>query len=298
MKTSSLALIVIGIVIIVSLIAIQFSSSVQDFMAGNTMWNGVRDFTVRFKARNLDSLDGLSDITGKNALISIPYLEYTAEELEQIKQFIAKGNTLILMDDLGYGNSLLEYLGARASFDHNLLLDPLFCYKNAFLPRVVDFAPAIKEYGIEALAFNHATILSSVEPAQVIARSSGTSFLDLNRNGVQDRDEPAGPFAVAAELKVGQGMVALVSDPSMIINTMVDRNDNYQFIQYLLERGGQPDSILLDRSHLSKSPLDTSKINLEAARSVLANSYVLIGLVAVVFILVIRYTLRKGELFG
>lgn len=298
MKTSTLALMVIGIVIIVSLGAIGFTSSVQDFMAGNTMWNGVRNFTDSFKAENIDSLAGLSDRPGKNVLVSIPYLSYTPEELAQVKQFTEKGNTLILMDDLGYGNSILEYLGLEARFARDFLLDPLFCYKNGNLPRITDFSPGIKDYGIEAIAFNHATILNQVKETQIIARSSASSFMDLNRNGVQDKSEPAGPFTVAAEFRINQGTVILVSDPSLIINTMVGQNDNTRFMEYLITRNGQPQSVLLDRSHLSKSPLDSTKIDLETAKKVSSNPYFLVGLLVVVFIFIIRYTLRKGEIFG
>ncbi len=92
--------------------------------------------------------------------------------------------------------------------------------------------------------------------------------------------------------------MALISDPSVILNSMVEQNDNYRFIQYLTQDRGQTGSIFLDISHLSQSPLDTSKADLEDVRLVLANPYVLVGLMAIAFALIARYTLRKGELFG
>lgn len=296
MKTSSLALIVIAIVIVVSLVAVWFYPSLNDFMASNAMWNGIKAFTNEFQVADIDSLDNLGDKTGNNILISIPYTPYNDNDLAAIKQFVNDGNTLILMDDFGYGNSILEYLGTPIRFNHNIVLDPLFCYKNEYFPRITDFSSDMKEQGIKAVAFNHATVLDQVNESQALAWSSSSSFLDINKNGVKDKNEPAGPFAVAAEFQVGKGTVKLVSDPSIIINTMVEQNDNHQFTRYLIERNGNPESIILDRSHLSKTPLDSSKIGLQAVRNFMSNPYIMIGLIALIFVIVTRFTLKKGEL--
>jgi len=298
MRTSSIVLLIIGVVAAVSLVSIWFYPSIQDFMASNKMWNGIRDFTDEFRAENIDSLDNLSDQTGNSVLVSIPYMDYTSEELSQIEQFVVDGNLLLLLDDFGFGNSILEYLGIQARFSNNILLDPLFNYKNQYLPRITNFSSEIKESGIEAITFNHATTLTNVEPSQILATSSSTSFADTNLNGVQDEGEPTGPLVVAAEYKLGQGTVILVSDPSITINTMVGQNDNYNFIRYLTVLNGEPEGILLDRSHITKTPLDFSKINLENIRGMLANHYVLLGLVTLIFVFIPTYALRKGELFG
>jgi hypothetical protein len=298
LKTSSLALLVLAIVVVVSLTAIWFAPTIQDYMAGNTMWNGINNFSSEFKCKNIDSLSVLPETAGKSVLISIPYLEYNTEDLDRIKKFVADGNTLLIMDDFGFGNDILAYLGLEARFDNHIVLDPLFCYKNEYLPRITDFAPEIKGYGVQAINFNHATILNNVPDAQGLAWSSRTSFLDVNGNGSQGKDEPAGPFVAAARYKVGKGTVELVGDPSLIINTMMIQNDNNKFIKDLIEFNGPPAEILLDRAHLSKSPLDISKITLVQIRAALTNPYVLVGLIAVIFVLVIALTLEKGELFG
>ncbi len=298
MKTSSVILGILAVVIVVSLLAVRFTSSIQDFMAGNTMWNGIAGFTAKYQAANLDSLDNLPDQPGKSVLVSIPYLKYSPANMALIKQFLDRGNTLLLMDDFGYGNDILQYLGINARFNHSPLLDPLFCYKNEYLPRITDFAPPVKEKGIAAIVLNHATFIDNVDSSQSLAWSSETSYADLNLNGSQDPGERSGPYVVAAEIPLSAGVIDLVSDPSLIINTMAGQNDTEKFISFLTQRGSEPASVLLDRSHISKSPLDVSKITFEAVFRVLSNSYALLGLLAVIFTLVICYTLRKGELFG
>lgn len=298
MKTSSLVWLVIGIIVALSLLAVGLYPTIQDFMAGNSMWNGIRDFSQENDVKDLSSLSGLPENSSSATLISIPYLEYSAEDLGRINRFVSAGNLLVLMDDFGYGNQILERLGLDARFNGNYLLDPLFCYKNGYFPRIVEFDTEVKSLGIQAIVFNHATCLENANNSRILAWSSITSFIDVNRNGVQDKSEKSGPFPVAAEYRVGKGIVRVVSDPSLIINTMVGQNDNRLFSNYLFKFGISSESVYLDYSHLSKSPLDTSKQMLKDIRVFLSNPYVTIGLIVVVFALAAIYILRKGEIFG
>jgi len=264
-------------------------------MASNTMWNGIRNFSSEFNAANIESLDELPDVAEETALVAIPYLDYNNEELSQLKGFVEDGGTLLLMDDYGYGNSVLAYLGVSVRFTNKPLLDPLFCYKNQWLPRITDLAPRVKESGIDVIVFNHATTLTNVEQTDMIAWSSTTSFLDINDNESWDEGEPKGPFPVATEVHFGKGTLALVSDPSSMVNSMVGRDDNYSFMRYLTSHKGEQKAILVDSSHLSETPLDVSKTRLTDVREILSTPYPLLGIVALVFVVVSRYTLKKGE---
>jgi len=262
------------------------------------MWNGVNDFSSEFSADQIDSLNELPDLPDKGILLAIPYLDYTDEELTRIKQFVDDGGTLLLMDDFGYANNVLEYLGVSARFTHYHLLDPLFCYKNQSMPQITDFAPEVKESNIDVIMLNHATTLTNIMESEVIAWSSTASFLDLNENGSWDTNEPKGPLAIAAEFRLGKGRLALVSDPSVVINTMIGRGDNYNFIRYLTHHEDEQKEIWIDSSHLTKTPLDASKTRLSDAREVLANPYTLLGITAMIFVVVSSYTLKKGETIG
>ena len=295
MRVSSVLLVVVALVLAISLLSIWFYPSIQDFMASNTMWNGIRDFSSEFDAEDIDSLDELHDQPQKTVLVSIPYLEFSDDELANIKRFVDDGGTLLLMDDYGYGNSVLAYLGVSVRFSNKPLLDPLFSYKNQWLPKITDFSPEVAERGIDAVVLNHATTLTSVVASETIAWSSSSSFLDTNENGTWDQDEPRGPFPVAVQFRLGQGMVAIASDPSIMINSMVGRDDNYAFMQYLISHNGEPESILTDLAHLTKAPLDASKMGLRSGREMLSSPYALVGIMALIFIGVSRYTLGKGE---
>jgi hypothetical protein len=281
MKLPVLIPIVALAVLIISLVCVWFSPSLQDFMAANQMWNGISQFHREFKTAEVDSLQP-SQMPGKGTLVAIAYLEYSQQDLMELQQFVQDGGTLLLMDDFGYGNTVLSYLGLEARFSHQPLLDPLFCYKNPALPIISDFTPKIP--GVNRVLMNHASTLVGVPDEAVLARSSTSSFMDVNGNSSYDEGEPRGPFAVAARFMIGRGTIVLVSDPSVAINSMVGRFDNYAFISGLPGGiGGGP--IAVDRSHLPKVPLDVSKTRLTDARRWLANSYVVIVLTAVVLAL-------------
>jgi hypothetical protein len=295
-RLSSVLFGVIVIIFTISLVCIWFYPSIQDFAASNNMWNGIKSATSELEADTINSYSELPDLSEKTVLVTIPYLDYSDEELSQIRQFIETGGKLILMDDYGYGNRILDYLGVGIRFNMKPLLDPLFCYRNQWMPRITDFSPQIKDGGIKVVMLNHATALTNVGTLEVLASSSSTSFLDLNDNGSWGEGEPKGPFPIAAGFRLGKGTVNVVSDPSIMINSVYGRDDNYLFMKYLTGYQAGTVNILIDSSHLAKAPLDVSKTRLLDARRVLSNPYTVLGILALVFLVVSGYTVRKGEI--
>jgi hypothetical protein len=289
---------VIIIVALVSLGTIWFYPSVQAFMASNTEWNGINKFCSEFNVQNIDSLAALPATPERDVLISIPYLEYTPDQLTQMEQFVENGGQLILMDDFGYGNSFLKYAGISARFDNIPLLDPLFNYKNEYFPRVLTFNSGITARGIMVVVFDHGTALSGVNQSQALAWSSNTSFLDNNKDGNQDNGETNGPFVVAADYSLGKGTIDLVSGPSLIMNAVPGTNDNTAFVTYLINSNGTPDNILFDRANTPNAPLDTAKIALTNLRKVMSEPYVILGTLVLVFVIITWYTYRRGLLIG
>jgi hypothetical protein len=296
-KVSSALCGVVILITVISLLCIWFFPSAQDFMDSNTMWNGIRSFSDEFDAHSIESLDELPSLPERTTLVAIPYLSYSNKELAGLKRFVSDGGTLLLMDDYGQGNGVLAYLNLSVRFTNKPLLDPLFCYRNQNLPKIVDLAPKVNGSGIYAIVLNHATTLTDVEQVETIAWSSTTSFLDKNDNGTRDEDEPKGPFPVAAKARFGKGTVAIVADPSIIINSMVSRYDNYSLIRYLITDKDE-EEILIDKSHLAKTSLDITKVRLADAREVLSTPYPMLGFVALLFVVVSKYTLKLGETSG
>jgi len=290
-STRSVVVIALALVLAVSALCVWLVPSLQDFMAGNAMWNGVRTFLKDFQAEQVASLASLPADPRGNVLVTIPYLDYTPEELVKIKDFLDGGGTVLLADDFGYGNHVLEYLGVSPQFSGQPLLDQLFCYKNQWMPKVTEFS---SPQSFQVVVLNHASALQNVDSASVLAWSSTTSYLDPNRSEVWNEDEPKGPMPVAASLSYGQGTLVLASDPSLMINSMINYEGNQAFVTYLLGQGGDYNKVCLDLSHLSAEPLDYSKAGLSRVKEVLGTPYPLLALMAVVFLAVVRWMLQTG----
>lgn len=263
MKTRSLFLISLTIVLISSWLSVAFYPSVQNFMAGNLYWNGVSAFAGRFNAGISPAPAGQGIDPADHAVIVVPYTRYSDIDLKQLVDFVNGGGTLLVMDDFGYGNQVLPALGLGMVFAGTPLLDPYINYRNQFFPVITDFAPGLKNAGISEVVFNHATALSftgnDTGRYDILARSSDMSFKDTNGNGIWDNGEPRGPFPVAARTSVGNGTVIAVSDPGIIINSMAGIRDNGQFVSQLVSGSGRQLQVTLDTSHLPKSPLDSAK---------------------------------------
>ena len=244
---------------------------------------GARDFLSDFAVLPLDSLSALPAISQETTLIVIPYVGFASADLAKLKDYVNSGGTLVVLDDYGFGNEILEYLELEIRFTGRQLLDPLFNYKNRNFPRIINFAsePATSE--VKSLVFNHATSLENVSQDYVIAWSSYFSFLDENQNGEWNDGEPKGLLPVIANSQIGKGELISVADPSLLINSMLEMGDNRQFLKNLVQ--GQ---IFLDQSHLPEVSLDEAKGKLKITRNVLATIWATLGLILLVLALTLR----------
>ena len=251
-----LVILTIALVIILGIVVWFFPSN-EDFRTENPFWNGTRDISSIIPASPLASLSDLPSSPQGATLILIPYLNFIPTELDKLNNFVTQGGTLVLADDYGFGNQILEYLGLKARFSGQTLLDPLFSYKNKWLPRIYHLTENSVTINTESLILNHATCLIDVETKDVLAQSSSFSFLDLNGNEEWDENEPTGPLPVISRHSLGSGQIILISDPSIFINSMETMGSNYNFIQNIADI--TTSRLLIDQSHLPPSNLHQTK---------------------------------------
>jgi hypothetical protein len=276
-------------------VIVWFYPSNEDFRAENPSWNGGSAFTDRFNMRALNGLQGLSAQSQRTVLVVVPYLPFADAELEGLRGYLSRGGTLLLMDDYGHGNEILGYLGLQARFTGESLLDPMLNFKNGQFPRVMDFPSVGTADGVGSIVLNHASSLMNVAEDQVLARSSRFSFLDLDGDSVPGEDEPAGPFPVAASLRFGEGRVLLVTDPSLLINSMEDMADNGGFVRNLLQAWCRDCPVLFDVSHIGQGPLDEARGFLSLGRQVLGSPVGRVGLVGALLALTLSPLWRRGR---
>jgi hypothetical protein len=298
MKIQHTLIVTVLITLVVSLICVSLFPSVQSFMRYNTLWNGLRHSLNAINASTIDSSQDISQIGTNNVLVCIPYLQYTDNDLVHLKNYVDRGGTLMIMDDFGYGNEILSYLGIDCRFSGAPLLDPLYCYKNQWFPEVTDFSPAVSK-DVKEVVLNHATALQNIENSLVIAWSSSSSYLDGNGNGSFDEGELKGPLPVAAKIQVGTGTIILVSDPSILINSMLTKDDNLLFVKSLTGSDINNNvKILVDASHLVQDQMEITKIKLVSIKEFLSQPVALLGIVSLLFIFASIYILKMGGSIG
>jgi hypothetical protein len=282
------------------MLTVWFFPTTIHFGAQNPFWNGLKEFDEEYHATPLESLAALPRNPIGSVLVLVPYLKPTEADVAQLRAYLEGGGVLILADDYGYGNTVLEGLEVSARFSGSPLLDPLFNYRSAYFPLATNLEPSPLTAEVSSLALNYASTLEG-EGLNVVARSSPFSYLDLNNDGNRNASEPVGPLPVAGQIMVGTGHLILLADPSIFINTMLDAEDNRQFVQNLLGSAGPDPHLFIDQAHIPSSRLEQAKAAIASVRQFVAQPAILAAL-TIVLTLVLTLTLlapwrsRKGVL--
>ncbi|HEY82607.1 MAG TPA: DUF4350 domain-containing protein [Dehalococcoidia bacterium] len=264
-----------GALLLILAIVAWFFPSNEDFRTENPFWNGAKEMSLNYPVLALESLLNLPASPQGATLILIPYLKFSPAELEALNSFVSQGGRLILADDYGYGNQVLEYLGLKARFSRHPLLDPLANYKSKWFPRISRLKESALTTNIDSLVLNHATSLTNVEDSDVLGWSSSFSFLDHNGDQLWQEGEPTGPLAVVSSHALGKGEIVLIADPSLFINSM-SLAGNEQLRQNIAATSAK---LLLDQSHLPPSNLHQTKSMLAYLRGSLTTPLGTLGVV-------------------
>lgn len=214
---------------------------------------------------------------------------YSTDEGVQVADFVRRGGTVVVADDIGTTNQLLQEIGANTRVDGDPLRDEREYHRSPALPVATQTAdhPYVSES--ETFTLNHGSALVP-NGADVLIQSSEYAYLDRNRNRQFDGDEEIGTQPVMTIEEVGQGQVIVISDTSALINAMLERPGNRAFVQQLVDAH---DRVLIDQSHAGDIP------PLALALLVLRESAVLqllavVGLIAGVAILDRRPDWRRA----
>jgi hypothetical protein len=262
------------------LLTMWFFPPAVHFRMQNPFWNGLGDFGKEFHATPLESLAALPQDVESSVLLLIPYSKPTEADVARLRAYLEGGGVLILADDYGYGNTVLEGLGVSVRFSGAPLLDPLFNYRTLYFPLATTLEPSALTAEVSSLALNYASTLEG-EGLNAMALSSPFSYLDLNNDGNRDNSEPGGPLPVAGQIMVGTGHLILLADPSIFINTMLTAEDNQQFVRNLMGSAGPDPHLLVDQAHIPSSRLDQGKAALVSIRNFVAQPAILVTLTIV-----------------
>ncbi|MEM4483980.1 MAG: DUF4350 domain-containing protein [Candidatus Methanomethylicia archaeon] len=224
MKNYVLMGLIIALIIWFSMMALI--PSVDPYSLDNPFWNGLSLASKELKLNyiNVNGLNGL----GSDSIVFIvgPIRPPLESELEIMKDYVYGGGFIIIMDEYGYMNDLIKFLGLNANVSGFLLRDPLYYWRSSTLPIVNAYIgnSTLKIY------LNYASTINHIG-GKTIASSSYFSYLDLNNNGIHEDNEPTGKMDVAVLYNVGGGRILIISDSDILINSMINQGDNLNFVK-------------------------------------------------------------------
>jgi hypothetical protein len=274
-----LALLVAGVVAVGSVYP-----ALDDLWVENPGWNGLSSFynlTDPVRVRDLGELAGYDPVRCTLFLVG-PSRGFTESDVEDIRGFLDMGGRVVLLDDFGSGNELLSGLGLETRFNGGVLRDGVFFDPVPEFPRLLNFS----FYDVDELVLNYGSVLDLGERARVLISSTPLSYVNGSSGVV------VGEFPVVAGVRVGDGLLVLVSDSSLWLNSMITRGDNRLFLGEL--HNGVS---LIDVGHSYPTRLLGFQWMMEDLYAVLGLAEVryLVGVLLVVLVFRLRFDEDTGE---
>jgi hypothetical protein len=272
-------IIVVGLVITIIAATLSFNYPREDFSVYNSQWNGASDLptlvqnehpsSVIFSEHDLNSKDhGVVFLLNPDKGVS-----FSQEDITSISSFVAGGGSLVIANDFGNANQLLNglHIDSAARFSGSLLYDDYNNWAGAAWPTISTFSNSSMTTGIGNLSFNYATTLnigppvngsangasgSGVGNVTVLATSAPLSYLDAASRANDTRSKKP----VLVSLTYGNGRIILLSDPSVFVNGMLGEGDNQRLFQNIIANltNGDPQTpVFFDESHRVQQPFLT-----------------------------------------
>lgn len=239
-------------------IGVGVTTSATTYGAYNPEWDGASgiraisteaqaDTAVVYSTSDYSNID---ETTSAVFVIS-PERSYSDTEAARIRSFVRGGGTVVIADDFRpHSNDLLARLDASARVNGTPLRDERHNFRSGALP--IATRPVADQYtmGVEQLTLNYPTTVTP-NGSTVLVRSSNFSYLDTDADSELDDNETLRSYPVVTVEPAGAGDIIVVSDPSVFINSMLERPDNRAFVAAVI---APHETVLLDYSHVSERP--------------------------------------------
>jgi hypothetical protein len=297
-RTSTRSIALAAVLSVLVMLPAAYYWPIEDpYHPSNVGWNGCSEIASNKNATLLQSYN--QELPTNSTLVIIgPSLPYSVKDSTIIGNYLRSRGTVLLADDFGSGNSLLEELNVSARFAGKPLAD-LYAYsKGPAFPLANVFSNSSVLDNASVVILDHPSFLDIGDSSQVtvLASSSPFSFIDLQGNGKPVQNESVRSYPVIAYVHVGAGSLVLISDASMFINEMIGLYDNSRLFASILKIGGG--SLLFDVAHLSHAPLTNMRLAIKdylggLARFARANIYLQAGLVVLIFALSLPFHLVR-----
>ena len=208
-------------------VTIPVFSSSTPYSIFNKNWDGLSRFARLSYSKGhkvvpiFESFD-LFNLSNRNGVLLIvgPNLTYTREEINQIREFVKRGNTLFIADDFGTGNEILSGLRLPVRISRYPLWDFFYEKNDRLIVSVTINNP---------LLARNVTMVVTNDPSGIIVTRRGelyvsrVAMINLHRR----------MYPLMTEVKYGRGRVVVLSDPDVLANMQFPQNR--QFLSNLVD---------------------------------------------------------------
>ena len=208
----------------------QFMTTDEEYSRYNIGWNGTTDFFLMAEGKELlYAPEDLSGKTNSTLLIIAP----KEEDFPRLSGYLNAGNTVLIADQSGNANILLENLGSSIRVHNDSVRSTSMEYRDPGLFRGTVLGN-IYNTSVTELTFNYPGYVSGGEP---LVTTSYLSWIDTNLNGIPDANESLKVYTLIATENISSGRLAVIADPSLFINSMLVRKhtENLAVLSALLE---------------------------------------------------------------
>ncbi len=293
-------LIVLFIIFLSSVVYLAGENKTSQLSAYSDRWNDISNFRnhiLDIKDRHGEELYETSAILSSATILkqiedpeNYLYIaigiekKYSSDQVKVIFDFVNEGGTIIVADDYGFGNSVSNVvLETQESFNVGFIGKPLWDENYMKNPRFIKINVNQDESKIDfegVILLNDPTALESHKTQEnwygrTIVSTSTKGWIDMDGDGRHSpyiEGEEMGKKPIIQEVTIGDGKAVFISDPSIFINDMWNRENNSAFaealVRYLLPpnvnlqnvKNGTVKTIIFDESlHIQKDMISNAR---------------------------------------
>lgn len=251
MSLSSYKVLVITLVVVIPissvalLINLPTETLYSPFNSGVSGYSGVMELLYSSVAY------GLSDIPkGFNGSILLPLTrDLVIHDYVVIKELVEGGVNLVVLDEYGYSNKLLNYLGVNAVVVSGVVLDEVFKGFSRYYP-LIKFS--LDSKSLELTTYRPAYVEVFDGDYSLIATTSNYSYVDVDGDGYYSVGEVMKPYIIVYSRRLGNGSITIITDLDVLSNELLSMN-----LVGIKELVGSPTYLVI--SYLNLSSVDYVK---------------------------------------
>lgn len=234
----AVAALLLGVMVVLSL---HFSTTTDEYGISNRGWNGTSTFFDAVQDRGgrvIADPAVLGEYEDSLLLIVAPAALSGEEESRAYLEYLAGGNTVVIVDEAGTSNAMLQALGSSMKVVRGPISSLDSVYESAFFPNAHPATDHPLLAGVDSVTFNRP---AHVTDGDALLVSGLFTWEDQDGDGRMDAGEPSGTYAFLAREEVMGGEVIVCSDPSLLINAMQGKDmpgGNRAFVGNLLTYRG------------------------------------------------------------